>query len=132
MIKSLDHVAIAVNKIEDALQIFEQTLGLKLEHVKTVEQQRVRTAILRAGQTKIELLEPTDTESTIAKFLATRGEGLHHIAMEVSNIEDELRTLKEKGLALIDNKPRPGAEAKKIAFIHPKSTKNVLIEFVEH
>lgn len=132
MIKGLDHVAIAVNKIEDALQIFEQTLGLKLEHIKTVEEQRVRIAILRVGQTKIELLEPTDTESTIAKFLTTRGEGLHHLALEVSDIEAELRTLKEKGFALIDNKPRPGAEAKKIAFIHPKSTKNVLVEFVEH
>jgi methylmalonyl-CoA/ethylmalonyl-CoA epimerase len=132
MIKGLDHIAIAVNKIEDALQIFEQTLGMKLEHIKTVEQQKVRIAILRVGQTKIELLEPTDTESTIAKFLATRGEGLHHLALEVSDIEDELRTLKEKGLTLIDDKPRPGAEARKIAFIHPKSTKNVLVEFVEH
>jgi len=132
MIKGLDHIAIAVNKIEDALQIFQETLGMKLEKIKTVEQQRVRTAILRVGQAKIELLEPTDTESTIAKFLATRGEGLHHIALEVSDIEDELNRLKEKGLALIDSKPRPGAEAKKIAFIHPKSTKNVLVEFVEH
>jgi methylmalonyl-CoA/ethylmalonyl-CoA epimerase len=132
MIKGLDHIAIATNKIEDALQIFEQTFGLKLEHVKTVEQQRVRIAILRVGQTKIELLEPTDKESAIAKFLATRGEGLHHIALEVSDIEDELETLKEKGFALIDSQPRLGAEAKKIAFIHPKSTKNVLVEFVEH
>lgn len=132
MIKGLDHIAIAVNKIEDALQIFEETFGLKLEKIKTAEQQRVRIAILRVGQIKIELLEPTDPESTIAKFLATRGEGLHHLALEVSDVEDELRTLKEKGLALIDIKPRPGAEAKKIAFIHPKSTKNVLVELVEH
>ena len=132
MIKGLDHVAIAVNKIEDALQIFERTMGLRLEHTKTVEQQKVKIAILRAGQTKIELLEPTDSESSVAKFLANRGEGIHHIAIEVSDIEGHLKELKDKGIALIDEKPRPGAEARKIAFVNPKSTKGVLLELVEH
>jgi methylmalonyl-CoA/ethylmalonyl-CoA epimerase len=132
MIKGLDHIAIAVNSVEDAIPIFEQSLGMKLEKTKTVEQQKVKTAILRIGQTKIELLEPTDPDSTVARFLASRGEGIHHIALEVSGIEDQLRTLKDKGINLIDEKPRPGAEARKIAFIHPKSTKNVLIELVEH
>ena len=132
MIKGLDHVAIAVNRIEDALQIFERDLGLRLEDTKTVEQQKVKIAILRAGETKIELLEPTDPESSVAKFLATRGEGIHHIAIEVTDIEGHLKELKDKGLALIDEKPRPGAEARKIAFIHPKNTKGVLLELVEH
>jgi len=132
MIKSVDHVAIAVNRIEDALQIFERDLGLRLEGIKTVEQQKVKIAILRAGETKIELLESTDPESSVAKYLANRGEGIHHIAFEVTDIEGHLKELKDKGLALIDEKPRPGAEARKIAFIHPKNTKGVLLELVEH
>ncbi len=132
MIKGLDHVAVAVNRIEDALQIFEHTLGLKLEGVKTVEQQKVKIAMLRAGLGKIELLEPTNPEGSVAKFLAARGEGIHHIAIEVSDIEGHLKELKDKGIALIDEKPRPGAEARKIAFVNPKSTKGVLLELVEH
>jgi len=132
MIKGLDHVAIAVNRIEDALQIFEHNLGFKLEGVKTVEQQKVKIAMLRAGATKIELLESTNPESSVAKFLANKGEGIHHIAIEVSDIEGYLKEWKDKGIALIDEKPRPGAEARKIAFINPKSTKGVLLELVEH
>ena len=132
MIKGLDHVAIAVNRIEDALQIFENTLGLKLEGVKNVESQKVKIAMLRAGAGKIELLESTSPESSVAKFIASRGEGIHHIAIEVSDIEGHLEELKAKGIALIDEKPRPGAEAKKIAFVNPKSTKGVLLELVEH
>lgn len=132
MIKGLDHVAIAVPKIEQALHIYERTLGLKLKEIRLVEHQKVRIAILYAGNTKIELLEPINDESPVGKFLQTKGEGIHHIAVEVSNIEEHLKELKEKGVTLIDEKPRPGAEAKKIAFIHPKSTRNVLIELVEH
>ena len=132
MIKGLDHVAIAVNRIEDALQIFEHNLGFKLEGVKTVEQQMVKIAMLRAGATKIELLESTNPESSVAKFLANKGEGIHHIAIEVSDIEGYLKEWKDKGIALIDEKPRPGADARKIAFINPKSTKGVLLELVEH
>lgn len=132
MIKSLDHVAIAVNTIEDALQIFEDTLGLRLEGVKNVESQKVKIAMLRAGPGKIELLESTGPESSVAKFLAARGEGIHHIAIEVSDIEAHLEELKAKGVVLIDEKPRLGAEAKKIAFVSPKSTKGVLLELVEH
>jgi len=132
MIKGLDHVAIAVNRIEDALQVFEHTLGLRLVTVKNVEQQKVKIAMLHAGTSKIELLESTSPESSVAKFLAERGEGVHHIAIEVSDIEGHLKELKDKGVVLIDEKPRPGAEAKKIAFVNPKSTKGVLIELVEH
>lgn len=131
MIKGLDHVAIAVNEIDEALEIYQHQLALKLEEVKVVEQQRVRAAILHAGDLKIELLEPTDAESAVAKFLEKKGEGIHHIALLVSDIEKHLKELKEKGVFLIDDKPRIGAEGGKIAFIHPKSTKGVLIELVE-
>jgi methylmalonyl-CoA/ethylmalonyl-CoA epimerase len=132
MIKGLDHVAIAVNRIEDALQVFEHTLGLRLVTVKNVEQQKVKIAMLHAGTSKIELLESTSPESSVTKFLAARGEGIHHIAIEVFDIEGHLKELKDKGVVLIDEKPRPGAEARKIAFVNPKSTKGVLIELVEH
>ena len=132
MIKGLDHVAIAGNRIEDALQIFEKTLGLRLEGMKNVEQQKVKIAMLRAGAGKIELLESMGPESSVAKFIAARGEGIHHIAVEVSDIEGHLEELKSRGIALIDEKPRPGAEAKKIAFVNPRSTKGVLLELVEH
>jgi methylmalonyl-CoA/ethylmalonyl-CoA epimerase len=132
MIKGLDHVAVAVSRIADALQIYEKTLGLRLENTKLIEQQKVKIAILHAGKTKIELVEPTDSEGSVAKFIANRGEGIHHIAIEVTNIEEHIKELKDKGIAMIDEKPRPGAEAKKIAFINPKSTRNVLVELVEH
>ena len=131
MIKGLNHVAIAVNNLDEALEVFERQLGLKLEKTRVVEQQKIKAALLRIGETKIELLEPTDTESTVAKFLEKRGEGIHHIALTVSDIEGHLEELKEKGIALIDDKPRVGMEGGKIAFIHPKSTRNVLIELVE-
>jgi len=91
----------------------------------------VKIAFLRVGETKIELLEPTDREGTVAKFLQKRGEGIHHIAFKVTDIEDTLQKLKEKGITLIDEKPREGAEGGKTAFLHPKSTRNVLIELVE-
>ncbi len=132
MIKGLDHIAIAVKNIEETLAVYGPILGMKIQRTKVVEQQKVRISILKAGDTKIELLEPLSDESTVAKFLQNRGEGLHHIALEVSNLDDHLKDLKDKGMTLIDEKPRPGAEARKIAFIHPKSTKNVLIELVEH
>jgi len=131
MIKGLAHVAIAVNKLDETLKIYEKTLGLRLEKIRVVEQQKVKAALLRVGNTKIELLEPTDAESTVAKFLEKRGEGIHHIALLVSDIESHLKWLKEKGISLIDEKPRIGMEGAKIAFIHPKSTRNVLIELVE-
>jgi len=131
VIIGLEHIGIAVNKIDDALQIFQHTLGLKLEKTRTVEAQRVKIAFLQVGETKIELLEPTEKEAAVAKFLEKRGEGIHHIAFRVTGIEDMLQKLKDKGITLIDEKPREGAEGGKIAFLHPKSTKNVLIELCE-
>jgi len=131
MITGLAHIGIAVNKIDEALRVFENTLGLELEKTRKFEAQRVKIAFLRVGETKIELLEPTDREGTVAKFLQKRGEGIHHIAFKVTDIEDTLQKLKEKGITLIDEKPREGAEGGKTAFLHPKSTRNVLIELVE-
>jgi len=131
MITALDHIGIAVNKIDAALQVFEKILGLKLEKTSIVEDQKVKSALLHAGETKIELLEPTDKESTVARFLEKRGEGIHHISFKVTHIEDMLQQLKSKGITLIDEKPRKGAEDGKIAFLHPKSTRNVLIELCE-
>jgi methylmalonyl-CoA/ethylmalonyl-CoA epimerase len=131
MIKGLDHVAIAVNNLDEAVEVFARQLGLRLEKTKVVEEQKVKAALLFVGETKIELLEPTDKESTVAKFLEKRGEGVHHIALTVSDIEGHLAELKQKGIALINEKPRMGMEGGKIAFIHPKSTRNVLIELVE-
>lgn len=131
MITGLDHIGIAVNNLNEALQIYERVFGLKLVKIKTVEEQGVKIALLLAGETKIELLEPTNEESPIAKFIAKKGEGIQHIAFTVSNIDSSLEEMKRKGIALIDEKPRIGFEGHKIAFVHPKSTKNVLMELCE-
>jgi len=131
MITGIEHIGIAVNSLDEALQVFEKTLGLKLEKITVVEAQKVKIAFLKVGETRIELLEPTDKEGTIGKFLEKKGEGIHHIAFKVTGIEDMLQQLKEKGITLIDEKPREGAEGGKIAFLHPKSTRNVLIELCE-
>ena len=131
MIKGLDHVAIAVKSVEEVLKIYDQVLGLKAEKVKVVEQQKVKVGAIRVGETKIELLEPTGPESTVARFLEKRGEGIHHIALQVSDIGATISELRQKGATMIDEKPRMGFEGKKIAFINPKSTANVLIELVE-
>lgn len=131
MIVGLDHIAIAVTKLDEALQIYQNILGLKLEKIRMVEDQKVRVALFLAGETKIELLEPTSAESAVARFIEKKGEGIHHIALKVTDIKGFLKQLKEKGIALIDEKPRIGAEGGKIAFLHPKSLKNVLIELCE-
>jgi methylmalonyl-CoA/ethylmalonyl-CoA epimerase len=131
MITGLKHVGIAVRNIDETLQVFEKTLGLKHEKTITLDERKLKIALLELGETKIELLEPMDKEGTIAKFLQNRGEGIHHIAFKVKDIEDMLQQLKSKGVTLIDEVPRKGAEGGKVAFIHPKSTKNVLIELCE-
>jgi len=131
MITGIDHIGIAVNKLEEALEIYQKILGLEVRKIRLVKDQKVNAALLLAGENKIELTEPTDKESPVAKFLEKRGEGIHHIAFKVANIEDFLQKIKDKGIALVDEKPRIGAEGFKIAFLHPKSTKNVLIELCE-
>jgi len=130
LIKKINHVGIVVNSIEDALKLYTDALGLKVKDIEIVEAQKVRTAIIPVGETKIELIESTDPEGVIAKYIEKRGEGLHHLALEVSDIQEALGTLREKGVQLIDERPRIGVENTKIAFLHPKETK-LLIELVE-
>ena len=126
----IDHVGIAVNDIEEAAKLYTDVLGLEVKGMETVEAQKARTAIIPVGESKIELLESTDAEGVIAKFIEKRGEGMHHLALKVSSIEDALESLKEKGIQLIDEEPRTGVEESRIAFLHPKGTK-ILLELVE-
>jgi len=128
----IEHLGIAVNSIEEALPYYENVLGLKCYAVEEVADQKVKTAFLKVGQTKIELLEATDPESAIAKFIEKRGEGIQHVAFAVENLEESLEFVAEKGVRLIDQKPRRGAEGLNIAFLHPKSTLGVLTELCEN
>jgi len=130
MIKRIDHVGIAVKNLEEAMKVWEG-LGLKVDEVEEVPDQKVRTAIIHVGESRIELLEPTAEDSPIAKFIAKRGEGIHHIALGVDNIEEHLEKLKEEGYRLIDEKPRIGAGGAKIAFVHPKAVTGVLLELCQ-
>ena len=131
MITGVDHIGIAVTDLDEALQIYQKILGLKLEKITIVEDQKTKIAQLFAGETKIELLEPTDEESPVARFLKKRGEGFHHIALKVTNINAALQEVKKKGITLVDETPRIGADGFPIAFLHPKGTKNVLVELCE-
>jgi methylmalonyl-CoA epimerase len=131
-ISGLDHIGVAVRDLNGAIGFYRDVLGLKLEGVHVLAERRVRVAFFSiSGGTRIELLEPIDNESTIAKFLASHGEGIHHLAVKVEDIEAVLEKFKQKGLTLIDEKPKAGAEGKKIAFVHPKSTRGVLLELCE-
>ena len=125
----LDHIGIAVRSI-DAARIYE-ALGLTIDHVETVETQGVRTAFLSVGDAKLELLEPTGPESSVAKFIEKRGEGIHHICLRVDNIEEHLARLKEAGFRLINEAPVPGAHGCRVAFLHPSAGNGVLIELSE-
>jgi methylmalonyl-CoA/ethylmalonyl-CoA epimerase len=127
----IDHLGIAVHSIEEAKKLFQDTLGLEFEGSETVAEQKVTTAFFPVGDSEVELLESTAPDGPIAKYLEKRGEGIQHIAFRVENIEEALAELKEKGIRLIDEKPRLGAGGAKIAFLHPKSTHGVLIEISE-
>jgi methylmalonyl-CoA/ethylmalonyl-CoA epimerase len=132
MFDGMDHVGVAVKDLDEAIKIYRDILGYKLEGIHVLTERKVKVAFFSTGgQTNIELLWPLDSESTIAKFLETRGEGIHHFAVRVRNIENALDALKKKGVSLIDEKPKPGAGGAKIAFVHPKSTKGVLMELCE-
>ena len=128
----IDHIGIAVRSLSDVVQFYENVVGLKVSGYDEVEDQRVRVAMVPAGDTRIELLEPIDDQSPIEKFMAKRGEGIHHIALSVDNIEEALERFKAAGARLIDAAPRPGAHNTRIAFIHPSTTHGVLLELVEH
>ncbi len=130
MINKIHHIGIAVRSIEETANLYTRLLGLRIEEISAVPDQKVKTAILPVGETVIELAEPTDPQGPIAKYIQKRGEGIHHIALEVNDIESTLETLKGKGIHLIDEHPRIGASGHKIAFVHPRETK-VLIELVE-
>jgi methylmalonyl-CoA/ethylmalonyl-CoA epimerase len=131
MINKIDHIGIAVKSLESALEFYQNTLGLTFEGKETVESQGVTVAFLLAGNTRLELLEATTDNSPIAKFIEKRGEGIHHVALGVSNIEDRIKEVKEKGIVMINDQPKPGAHHAQVAFMHPKSTGGVLFEFCE-
>lgn len=131
MIKKVDHIGIAVQNLEETLQFYTETLGIELQGIETVEEQKVKVAFLPVGDTEIELLESTEPDGPIAKFIEKKGEGIQHIALRVDNIELAIEEMKAKGIKMIDEKPRYGAGGAKIAFCHPKSTKGVLVELTE-
>ena len=130
-IKHIDHIGIAVKSIEEAGRFFTDVLGLRLEKVETVAEQKVNTGFFPITDSELELLESTDPDGPVAKFIDARGEGVQHIAFRVEDIDDALRELKEKGVRLIDQEPRKGAGGARIAFIHPKETHGVLVELCE-
>lgn len=127
----LDHIGIAVKDLEESLKFYEDILGLKCEGTEVVEEQKVKVAFLPVGDTEVELLESTDEEGPIAKFIEKKGEGIQHLAFRVENIEAAIEEMKEKGVKMIDEKPRYGAGGAKIAFCHPKSTNGILVELSE-
>ena len=131
MVEKIDHIGIAVKNLKETLEFYEEVLGIKSVGTEVVEEQKVRVAFLPTGDTEIELLESTEEDGPIAKFIEKRGEGIQHIAYRVDNIEKSIEELKEKGLRMIDEKPRYGAGGARIAFLHPKSTFGVLIELCE-
>lgn len=130
-ILKVDHIGIAVKSINEARKLYEQLLGLHYEGSETVEEQKTTTAFFPAGDTEVELLESTSPDGPVAKFIEKKGEGIHHIAFRVENLEEALEELKKQGVRLIDEKPRIGAGGAKIAFLHPKSTFGVLVELCE-
>jgi methylmalonyl-CoA/ethylmalonyl-CoA epimerase len=127
----IEHIGIAVKSLENSIPYWEQVFGLKCYSIEEVPEQKVKTAFFKIGQTKIELLESTDPEGPIGKFIEKKGEGIHHIAFAVNNLEQALAETEEKGIQLIDKTPRKGAEGLAIAFLHPKSTFGVLTELCE-
>jgi len=127
----INHLGIATKGIDEALKFWTDALGLENVHTEVVEDQKVRVAMLPIGESRIELLEPTSDDSPISKFLEKRGGGIHHIAVEVEDIEASINTLKAKGMRLIDEKPRTGAEGCLVAFVHPSSANGVLLELVQ-
>lgn len=130
-ILKIDHLGIAVNRIDEAKKLFQDILGLEYAGSETVSEQKVTTAFFPVGDSEVELLESTAPDGPIAKYLEKRGEGIQHLAFRVENLEEALAELKEKGVRLIDEKPRQGAGGARIAFLHPKDTHGVLIELSE-
>ena len=130
-ITHIEHIGIAVKNLKDSIEYYEKVLGLKCYSIEEVEDQKVRTAFFKVGQTKIELLESTEPEGPIGKFIEKKGEGIHHLAFHVNDLQGALKETEDKGIKLIDSSPRKGAEGLNIAFLHPKSTNGVLTELCE-
>jgi len=127
----IEHIGIAVKDLQASIKFYENVLGLKCYAIEEVKDQKVKTAFFKIGDTKIELLETTDPDGPIGKFIEKKGEGIHHIAFAVDDVEASLKEMETKGVQLIDKQPRKGAEGLNIAFLHPKSTGGVLIELCE-
>ncbi len=127
----VDHIGIAVKNLDETLKFYTEVLGLECEGTEVVEEQKVRVAFLPVGDTEVELLESTSEDGPIARFIEKNGEGMQHMAFRVENIEEAIAYMKEKGMRMIDETPRYGAGGAKIAFVHPKSSKGVLVELSE-
>ena len=131
MFIGVDHLGVAVKSLDEAVRLYRDVLGFRLEGIHVLAERKVKVAFFSCGgETRIELLEPLGMDSPVAKFLESRGEGIHHIAVKIKNIEEALKTFRDRDVILVDEKPRVGVEGK-IAFVHPKSTKGVLLELVE-
>ncbi len=130
MPKKISHIGIAVKNLDEAIQFYKK-LGLEVEGIEVIESQKVKVAFIPVGNVRLELLEPTSEDSTVAKFLVKKGEGIHHLALGTENLEKRLQEIEKKGIKLIDKIPRKGAHNTNIAFLHPKSTYGVLLELCE-
>jgi methylmalonyl-CoA/ethylmalonyl-CoA epimerase len=132
LFKKIDHIGVAVKNLENSLHIFRNILGMECSGEEIVKEQKVKVAFLPIGASEIELLESTSPDGNIAKFIEKKGEGIHHIAFEVDDLETMLEDLQQKGVQLIDQEPRYGAGGARIAFLHPRSTNGILVEICEH
>ncbi len=130
-VTKIDHIGIAVKSIDESLKLYKEVLNMDFKGIEEMEDRALKTAFIQAGDSMIELLEPTSEKSTIAKFLEKKGQGIHHIALHVENIKETMESLKEKGYQLLSEEPEKGAHGTKVAFLHPKSTNGVLLELVE-
>jgi len=131
MVKKINHIAIAVNNLEEAAKFYQTILGLSLSGVEVVTAQKTRVGFFKIGESSIELVQPAEPDSPLTKFLEAKGPGIHHICFEVDDVETEVKAFLEKGATMVDRKPRPGAHDTKVAFVHPKSSSGVLIELCE-
>lgn len=131
MVEKIEHIGIAVKNIKEANKVYEKLLGLAPYKTETVESEGVNTSFFQTGESKIELLQATTSESAIAKFIEKKGEGIHHIAFAVKDLKAEIKRLKEEGFTIINETPKKGADNKLICFVHPKNTQGVLIELCQ-
>lgn len=131
MIKRMAHIAVAVRSVDEASRFFELILGLRCERTEVVETEKAKVAFFPVGDTEIELVEGIERGNPLEKFLEKRGEGIHHICLEVTNLDEAMKRLREAGVPLLDEIPRPGADGTRVAFLHPKGAHGILIELVE-